>query len=1179
MKKILSMLLAVLLLLGCLPSSVAAADEPEVARYSVLILDTSGSMSGTPVSKQKLAAIKFCNSVLAANGTNYVAVVKLNTSSSIGCDFTDDIDVLTEYINNIPASGGTNINQALQVAEKLLDSISVLDSEVKTIKNVILCSDGLPESGSTTSSGPYTSEDHSYYRYANACYNTAALMKEKYNIYTLGFFHSLSGSELSFANRFMNDLQNAGYYPVNDPEDLEFTFGDIADDITKPSGLQEIEFTYQSGSDYTATCYYTDDYFAESSYKYNHSLGTMSLAFAMTAFGSGNEKEYINKSVNANNLLQAIGMKPEAIQTNGWFTVKPTTDSIGVIVGSKPMHINDEDYTLIALAVRGGGYEQEWASNFTIGLSGQHDGFDRAKSNVLEFLQYYVSEQNISGKVKFWITGYSRAAATANLLGGALDDDAFISNDIEYDYDDIYTYCFETPAGALTEYVKNTTRYFDDNEDGVCYKIYNNIFNIINSSDPVPYVAPAALGFGRYGIDRYLPSAEADANYAVYDSSGHLVGGKLRKMLDVYNALSSTGEYVVDNFQMKKLGIEADINWDWFDTTIDMSFILDDTKNNYSQGAFLSNYVTILSKDFIKNRSIYVATYQDEIREVCSVVFGCTDEQSKQLMTSILAQAKENWGALAWSYVYNTGVKGLIGAGDEYAALQIISDWLNTAIKDAGITDYDEAMIDRAGKALSDLMLALVVNHPNYCTTAVINGRGLGAAHYPELCFAWMASMDDNYDKSNSNSFNNGSYRVIRINCAVDVDVFDDAGQIVASIKNDEPQNIFDSSIISAINEDDEKVVILPVDTAYRISITAREDDLVNYGIDEYCALAGDYTRAVDYFNIKLVAGEEAVGYIPAYSQNEIEFDTPNGSTVDYTVVSPSGDTLESDSDLTGDAAVAAYYEVTAIPSNDLYGVVLGSGIHQYGSFAKVEAHARKGYTFDGWYAGEKCVSSSSVYRFCVTEDTTLVAKFAVTNNDKPISPNPKPEKPSEVKNDENIEDTVFADVPNDSYYEDAVIWAVDKGITMGVSANRFDPDGICTRAQAVTFLWRAAGSPAPKSSAMPFIDVPAGSYYYNAVLWAVENGITKGTSDAAFSPDKTCTRAQIVTFLWRSQNAPAAGSNNPFTDVAADDYYADAVLWAVKENVTKGTGSTTFSPDDNCTRAQIVTFLWRTMA
>ena len=169
-----------------------------------------------------------------------------------------------------------------------------------------------------------------------------------------------------------------------------------------------------------------------------------------------------------------------------------------------------------------------------------------------------------------------------------------------------------------------------------------------------------------------------------------------------------------------------------------------------------------------------------------------------------------------------------------------------------------------------------------------------------------------------------------------------------------------------------------------------------------------------------------------------------------------------------------------------------------------------------------------------------------------------------------------FTDVPAGSYYEDAVIWAVDKGITTGTSATTFNPNGICTRAQAVTFLWRAAGSPAAKSAVMPFTDVKAGSYYETAVLWAVENGITKGTSDTTFSPDATCSRAQIVAFLWRSEKSPAAGTANPFADVKSTAYYADAVLWAVKEDITKGTTSTTFSPDADCTRAQIVTFLYR---
>ena len=180
------------------------------------------------------------------------------------------------------------------------------------------------------------------------------------------------------------------------------------------------------------------------------------------------------------------------------------------------------------------------------------------------------------------------------------------------------------------------------------------------------------------------------------------------------------------------------------------------------------------------------------------------------------------------------------------------------------------------------------------------------------------------------------------------------------------------------------------------------------------------------------------------------------------------------------------------------------------------------------------------------------------------------------MKANGNPQTGVFVDVATGSYYENAVDWAVENGITQGTDDTHFSPDGICTRAQAVTFLWRTAGSPEPETRTMPFTDVPVGSYYYDAVLWAVENGITEGTSNTTFSPNMTCSRAQIVAFLWRSEKSPAAGTANPFADVKSTAYYADAVLWAVKENITKGTTSTTFSPNADCTRAQIVTFLWR---
>ena len=168
-----------------------------------------------------------------------------------------------------------------------------------------------------------------------------------------------------------------------------------------------------------------------------------------------------------------------------------------------------------------------------------------------------------------------------------------------------------------------------------------------------------------------------------------------------------------------------------------------------------------------------------------------------------------------------------------------------------------------------------------------------------------------------------------------------------------------------------------------------------------------------------------------------------------------------------------------------------------------------------------------------------------------------------------------FTDVPANAYYADAVQWAVDQQITKGTTATTFSPKDSCTRAQMVTFLWRANGSPAV-SGTMPFRDVPAGAYYRDAVLWASQKNITQGTSATTFNPTGTVTRAEAVTFLWRAAGSPGSFMANPFSDVAENAYYVDAVIWAAGEGITTGTTDTTFSPNDPCTRAQIVTFLYR---
>lgn len=213
----------------------------------------------------------------------------------------------------------------------------------------------------------------------------------------------------------------------------------------------------------------------------------------------------------------------------------------------------------------------------------------------------------------------------------------------------------------------------------------------------------------------------------------------------------------------------------------------------------------------------------------------------------------------------------------------------------------------------------------------------------------------------------------------------------------------------------------------------------------------------------------------------------------------------------------------------------------------------RAGYTFAGWFSDKALTKAVTSVK--LTANTTVYAKWTQNGG---TAQNP------------------FVDVKEGAYYYDAVLWAVEQKITSGTSATTFSPDASCTRAQMVTFLWRAAGSPKVENGKNPFADVKADAYYYDAVLWAVEKGVTSGTSATTFSPDATVTRGQTVTFLYRNAGSPEVSGTMPFTDVEADAYYAKAVQWAVQQKITTGTSETTFSPMSDCTRGQIVTFLYR---
>ena len=244
--------------------------------------------------------------------------------------------------------------------------------------------------------------------------------------------------------------------------------------------------------------------------------------------------------------------------------------------------------------------------------------------------------------------------------------------------------------------------------------------------------------------------------------------------------------------------------------------------------------------------------------------------------------------------------------------------------------------------------------------------------------------------------------------------------------------------------------------------------------------------------------------------------------------------------------------------------------------------------TFGITYSAEDTVNENGeTVDLNITSSIDLLSGNGSGSKTEPVTPStdgtetkPDPDKPStgSTEKPDHEKSPAFTDVKESDYFYDAVNWAVENKITSGITETEFSPDGPCTRAQAVTFLWRAAGSPKPELLKNMFTDVSSDQYYYQAVLWAVENEITLGTSTTAFSPNDPVTRGQLVTFLWRYAGKQSATGGKSFDDVKESDYYAVPVRWAVQNGITLGTGDGLFSPNATCTRGQTVTFLYRSV-
>lgn len=938
-------------------------------RYTVLVLDNSASSSfiyngsifytaDTALPYVKKASKKFIEDVQNASGSNYIAIVSFrNNTSTVVSPFTDDTDALQKAIDSLYASGSTrSVYNGFKAAEKLIDSVT----NENAIKNVVLFSTGMTNDGLYSYSGHYntstiasnwyrTDTGVRLYAYANSAYTAAEQLKEKSTVYSIGLFNTmedmpeLGRDVVLFFKLCACDWASSQeyFYDVKNPDELEFVFGQVADSIVKRTGT----FSYPgAGKDYTSTYYYDDNYFKNTSYEYNSHLATMSLCLELSAWGSEDESDYTKKMNNANALFDELGFvgfdHNYTDFTEDGVNGKPTKDSIGAVAANKKLTFDGKEYTLIAVAVRGGGYEREWASNFKIGESGTHQGFTEARDIVITFLENYISEQGISGDIKLWITGYSRAAATANLVAGAIDDGNIDLGSCNLELKDMFAYTFETPAGAIESEANDAK--------------YNNIYNIINRNDPVPKVAPAYWNFGRYGVDRFLTTAEADG-LEVYNT-------RLAAMEKMYQQLEGYEGYTVDDFKMKKIKIDG---WKFLPGGDPLFSITDDTKNATTQSAFLDSYITMLTKDFLKTRTNFVSRYQSGIRDACGIFFGTSSTKTDKLIELATDKFSNNWGLIV--------IEFLNPFGGEMNAYETVAEYLKECLDGAGITNYSQDEFDRSVAMICDLLLAVASNHPNLASTLVMNLGGIGQAHYPELCLAWMQSMDTNYTTDAGLSFTSGKYRVIRINCPVDIAVYDTQGNKMASIIDDTPQ--LDGSLLAVFNDDGEKLVYLPVNQSYVVKLTATGDGVMNYAVQEFDPNVGETNHLLLFNDIQITKGQEYTANVPSYSTEEIENNTGLVADADYSLLLDENEIMPSQ-ELSGEDVFNAYYYVDAVADDATRGVVFGSGTRQLGTFAKLTAEAYDGYSFVGWYVGEELVSTDQEYRVRISGDIKLVAVF-----------------------------------------------------------------------------------------------------------------------------------------------------------------------------------------------------------
>ena len=495
-------------------------------------------------------------------------------------------------------------------------------------------------------------------------------------------------------------------------------------------GAQNTTFTFKYQSkdhDYETEMYYDDSLFSQPSTVYDPSLSTASMSFAMASFGSMAEEDYSKKSVNASDLLKSMGF--DEIRTNSFFQKKPEPDSLGCVFGQKKI----DGHPMIACGIRGSNYGAEWASNITVGTDEKyHQGFFEGSEIFLNSLRDYIDETGVTGEIRLWIVGYSRAGAVCNIAAGRIDEaihqkEHILGAAVALTKEGLYAYCFEAPQGVCyddTLYPKS--------------EIFNNIFCIVNHNDCVPKTPMQDFSFTRYGVDKVLFSRLNDIRYDEDIAETVAQFGR-------YENAEILGSYIVDGFEMKQFS--------------GRSMIASDDYCNWSQGLFLDDFLSQLALYGLKDRDSYAAEMQPGLRELMAYVFAQAS-QSTSLVDLGLALAQ---------MLLQNGSAELLLDDLLHNPTKLITDGsavLNDALEALGV-DVDLDSVKNAAKKLLSSLAGALIHSAEFSMLLPLFSKEnilcIAQAHQPELTLAFLRSLDPQYSNDPVDYDLSGRYYFIEI--------------------------------------------------------------------------------------------------------------------------------------------------------------------------------------------------------------------------------------------------------------------------------------------------------------------------------------------------------------------------------------------------------------------------------